>query len=719
MLPDSSYSATGILLPKKGVVTKAPLHRDLPCYTIVVHGVNDVGECYGAIERGLCDGLNERLNRGDLRPADYSVPTAQDLQEAAPNPDEAYYHRKPVTGTWSPVIPFYWGFREEELEVDKHERHGEWLDRFGNRLDKNRSKGGGPFSNATHCIPDMFGSGFKEHTDGLSKDKLSQAEGGSPTHPLLDCPSRDYNVLAAKRLAMLITIIRNRHQDNKLPEPTINVIAHSQGNMVTLLAHAILAKEGKRGADGFLMCNATYSLRSMDDWRAYATKIGEPLQTQDARLATFKNILKFMTENPVQAPNFDVISTKVRDSCGLAGEKWRQAAVVKGKEHRYADRDNRGLVHLYFCPEDLTVALPNIQGIGWCGVPDEHLKQMPPGFRQRVWTMRWRDQQPYRVGQGPYSHPLLLKDEKFWKWAEDGFRATVEENTWRWINGDKLPVPFESQLRNGEVNAIEDGKTGHQGSLRNGPLDASVAVSHGGIEVLPPRAVPDPRTDRVPIPATDATGFTSTLKQEQLTWLQDYYDKAYVKHRPDGSEDPSDQFDVKDAWTLPDGTLMLTRTETPNEARKRWQKVAERNSYHSAIVTNHEHHRQATAYDIAVGIGSGSAKTWMKEREADDRAFLDYLCAVGDWRIKETKIKQVLHPLTYYQKESDADFKRLIGATIHYYSTGDLPRHLLPKLDDLLPIVVHETTDEQKKRIKGYTQKSESEGKVIKKGWPL
>jgi hypothetical protein len=31
------------------------------------------------------------------------------------------------------------------------------------------------------------------------------------------------------------------------------------------------------------------------------------------------------------------------------------------------DRDNRGKVYLYFCPEDMTVALPNVQGIGWQG----------------------------------------------------------------------------------------------------------------------------------------------------------------------------------------------------------------------------------------------------------------------------------------------------------------------------------------------------------------
>ena len=40
------------------------------------------------------------------------------------------------------------------------------------------------------------------------------------------------------------------------------------------------------------------------------------------------------------------------------------------ERRRGEDRDNRGKVYLYFCPEDTTVALENVQGIGWQGVPD-------------------------------------------------------------------------------------------------------------------------------------------------------------------------------------------------------------------------------------------------------------------------------------------------------------------------------------------------------------
>ena len=404
-------SATAILLPLKGHTTKAPVPRDLPCYTILVHGVNDVGECYSAMEQGLCEGLNERLDRSDLKRAEYSAPAEKDLLEANPSPDDVYFRRQAVPETWSPVIPFYWGFREEEKAIHKEARHGEWLDRHGNRLDKHGSKGGGAFANATHCIPDVFGKGFKQYNKGFNQDLLS-----GPSHPLIEAPDRSYNVLAAKRLAMLMTIIRSRHTDNGLPEPAINIVAHSQGNMVTLLAHALLAAENKRGADCFIMCNPTYCLReletfSKDGFIERAVKNGQAYQALEARFTTFKNVMEYMTGKPVQVPSFKDLSTKIRESHGLAGTRWGTSAIVKNQEHTYQDRDNRGRVILYFCPEDRTVALPNIQGIGWYGVQDEYLKQLPSRFSQRIWTMKWRDNKPYLVGQQPYSHPLRLVGE--------------------------------------------------------------------------------------------------------------------------------------------------------------------------------------------------------------------------------------------------------------------------------------------------------------------
>lgn len=128
-----------------------------PCVTIVVHGVNDLAGCYERIERGLCEGLNERLdmsptlpnglsNPGLMRPAGYSLP--EDDDGKASNPDAVYYRRKfgaSANGadSRSLVIPFYWGFREKEQHIIKDAPHGEWMDRNKNRLDKAGTLEGG------------------------------------------------------------------------------------------------------------------------------------------------------------------------------------------------------------------------------------------------------------------------------------------------------------------------------------------------------------------------------------------------------------------------------------------------------------------------------------------------------------------------------------------------------------------------------------------------
>ena len=58
------------------------LRRELPGNVIVIHGVNDVGTSFDAVEKGLCEGLNARLygmresSPAILRPADVSYPLA-------------------------------------------------------------------------------------------------------------------------------------------------------------------------------------------------------------------------------------------------------------------------------------------------------------------------------------------------------------------------------------------------------------------------------------------------------------------------------------------------------------------------------------------------------------------------------------------------------------------------------------------------------------------
>jgi hypothetical protein len=134
------------LMPGGGVSLVA-LARPAPCIVILVHGVNDIGEAFPFQEQGICAGLNKRLFRGnDMFPAHYTLPptlkegghfAASDVSD---DPDKVYFAR--VSSTSSPVIPFLWGFREDTKKADTKQKHGEYLDQYGNRIDKRYAKNG-------------------------------------------------------------------------------------------------------------------------------------------------------------------------------------------------------------------------------------------------------------------------------------------------------------------------------------------------------------------------------------------------------------------------------------------------------------------------------------------------------------------------------------------------------------------------------------------------
>ena len=132
---------------------------DLPGNVIVIHGVNDVGTSYNAVEQGLCQGLKKRIG-WDYVAGTYRMPTSKDKDMVVEDPDDVFFKRKIDDKTYSPIIPFYWGFREEFSKAGS--LRGQRIDRYGNRLDKDLSKGGGPFANATSTLPDMWGAGKVE-----------------------------------------------------------------------------------------------------------------------------------------------------------------------------------------------------------------------------------------------------------------------------------------------------------------------------------------------------------------------------------------------------------------------------------------------------------------------------------------------------------------------------------------------------------------------------
>ncbi|WP_061301691.1 T6SS effector phospholipase Tle3 domain-containing protein, partial [Janthinobacterium agaricidamnosum] len=646
----------------------------LPGNIIVIHGVNDVGTSFGPVEQGLCQGLDTRLHgiapcaSSLFTPAAYRLPGAADKDVLEPDPDAVYFKRKIDETTHSPVIPFYWGYRERSNAAQGI--NGQRTDRYGNRLDKDLSKNGGPFGNATSTVPDMWNKGLFSPIDA----------GGDPVRPLKTAPGRMYMVLAAKRLAALIAMIRDYDKDE-----VVSIVAHSQGCLIALLAQAFLLDEGKRPADTLILTHPPYSLvqdttlffSAVESSRLFGGGEDEAMagqyaaldarQTLHARLQTLAQIVQGVVAKKHAAPALAALTDQARHH-GMVGAAWSAAA----------DRDNRGKVYLYFCPEDMTVALDNMQGIGWQGVPDhidghglsttagkprkslwgdgpttwnqEYQRRKPlaeigAGFFQRVFTSKQRfdpankTSGPVLVGLPPHDFALRIgreDDHAHVAAANRGHRASHDTAQWhlfqteagkreglRSINGEALRVPAAPQLRGaGQIDPPQLPKESDQAALpadQQGPceevdpIDAAIAITSGdGLKLRRPEIIDDPRPLSNRIPEHGAGMFGSGQMQQ-------------LQQAANSGKQAGEQYKIvraSRAASVSGDKLLITRYETPNEARKRWQHEVSPKSFHGAIIGNAENHRNVTAYDVAIGGGKASS----------DPGFYRYLCAVADWR---------------------------------------------------------------------------------------
>lgn len=698
-----------------------------PCIVILIHGVNDLAGVYDDLETGICTGLNERLDhlftkRGErspaaLNPARYTSPKDDDGK--APDPDVAYYRRLAEEGKHgghprSVVIPFYWGFREKEDRIQKRTSHGEWLDRFGNRLDKAGTKEGGPFANATTTLPDMFGQGFSGKVAGLPANLMF----GSPDHPLYPAPSRRYMVLAAQRLAMLVRIIRAyRHPDGRSGEDdTINVVGHSQGNLITLLANAMLHDEGLRPIDGFVLMSPPYSLA---ETRFERSELGDAQQTTPARITTLCNLVSFIGKNAHQTPSLADMADAGKDSC-IGGVRWTGQhceTSIDGNTVKFSERDNRGAVFLYFSPQDQTVGMANVQGIGWQGVAEAvsyevfdpaafttrphnpayqtsadqggyrritvpALPALGGRFFQRIFTMRERDGKGENVGKPPsYAYELVGQGERTWEGTQLGAGRTMVANAdfspgqTVTIQAPALPVPFlpdfiagGTTLDSTDSRGIKPVWTGTD------PIDASISITNGGIDV---------HTSRVMTLSTDSLRGPALRRalEEKATDLNDLSRNPYLD--PENSAWAADWHRVAHVKPLGQGRYDAVFEETPNQARRRMMDAPagsnEAISFHSAIPMSAMHSRRAVAYDLAIGQACS----------IDDEVFYAYLCRVADWRLSwkmiygdgrdetesdPSKAGQPDSALRFLYKAENEINRRLINATDLYRSNREPTR---------------------------------------------
>jgi pimeloyl-ACP methyl ester carboxylesterase len=709
----------------------AEVPADLPGVVIFIHGVNDPGVVYGTVEKGLCDGLNERLCRNDLKPGAYGGQYTDAATEARPNnadkrilddPETYLYRRSDDDNTKSFFIPFYWGYRAANNEIAKVKdpgdvksrttdangnnllTRGQYQDKKGNRLDKNFAKAGGFFANATNNIPDMYDTHFKAPWKGRQATKSGLS--GNYTY-IADAPERRYFVLAAERLADLVSTIRAiqasgaaKAQGYDPKNDTITIMGHSQGTIITLLAQALLAQRGERCADCLIMVDSPYSV--------YTTE--ESAQAGRAKLKTFVDIVNEVTTQPYDVPKLAELLIHHDRHGGRTGANWT-TTKAKRKDKRgnwvtFDERDNRGKVYLYFCPEDTVVALTNIRGIGTFGMPDdvpsdsyyrdpnrtrvqhstEQLDAMKTlqgkRFYQRMWTRMERDHngdgnfKKVLVGTAPARIAVRDNLERLMPGPEVGnslFASTAVQaqnygtqvshtrNEIRFINGEALNPPYEPDLYGGEV--VKGGpKPGH----------ADVAV----------QLAPDAVEANIAL-GNQYASFEWIDVDHTLLFppdIQPYKDKFNAGKAID---EQSQNWKVEPRTWLPGYTIK--REQTPKEARQSMKSDREANNYHSGILHSSENHRWVTAMDVAIG----------QAVSIDDPHWRDLLIRMADWKL-DTAAAALLTGHPNYLRLNQAT-RDLIDASARYYQEGKFPPERIVRLaeKDWPPLVTSETVAQQ------------------------
>jgi hypothetical protein len=329
-----------------------------------------------------------------------------------------------------------------------------------------------------------------------------------------------------------------------------------------------------------------------------------------------------------------------------------------------------------------------------------------------------RNGQPVLVGQPPHDFALRVagEDDQAHTAASDSWTshflrehlphpgdassdASPEERArfgLRRITGEALPKPVTASMGEG---ALPDAQNRVGATENVDQIDASVSVtSDYGIDghhwecIADPAGVSKALRGYQPVPSP-----RPALHQGRVAKSNEY--RAALTEQINRDKENADKCEVKSVYVCLDigferplnpPKLLIERTETPNEARLRWQKTTVSRSFHSAIYGGRKNHSHVTAYDVA--IGGGKAPT--------HPLFYKYLCAVADWRLKKLSQKEKSRPgiLTWeeflqqfaaYWADERPWRKALIEGNQVYYSTGRLPADLpLPPEGLPSPLVV-------------------------------
>jgi hypothetical protein len=297
------------------------------------------------------------------------------------------------------------------------------------------------------------------------------------------------------------------------------------------------------------------------------------------------------------------------------------------------------------------------------------LDALGKGFHQRVFTEVLRDKERVKVGLPPHAFLFWKKGDVIKKGA---VQHAAEKDTWRRITGEALSPPVWADLHAGQSTRGQQGVS---------PLDAAVAITNGGVG-LKTEVVDDPRppAERKPLRVEKRTSVLALSKEtivdgKELDRVTGLVLQAWKQKVPPLNDEEGKAREVcgvfEDAGP---GKLRIRRSETPDEARLRWQHQQTEDSYHSAIVSNPNHSRYVTTYDLAIGAPIPATHLAAK--------FRIYLCEVADWRREDPAVSMLdadRHTkivMDFFNQE-DGKNKALIEATGLYYKKGIIPAQVL------------------------------------------
>ncbi|WP_232442336.1 T6SS effector phospholipase Tle3 domain-containing protein [Burkholderia ubonensis] len=481
------FHAESMCAPGDNNTTLVSVQRPMPCVVIFVHGVNSEGEWYENAERGLVDGLNDRLGRTDLKRNVYSEDGRTIL--ALKN---------------SPVIRFYWGYRAPESEtitgtfrykIPLMKREGSpgsytyppySFKSPGTCVKGTYYWGGGPFQNGTTALNMSWHKGFDPKV-------LGGIDIGSPhinperDRPLNEAPKRTYYVNASKRLAELIDTIYEWY-----PDDTVAVVSHSQGTMVAALAMLYV----ERVPDTLFLCNSPYCF---EDKVIDGVTMGNEAPTARSRVRTFFNILDLFkasqsdsarktTEKQLEGVGGWLnIRTQERtdgQAASTAGEadgpgndpasstecepgarmKWSPSVPTEQPVPGQEDHRNHGRLFVYCSPHDRVMGSTPLKSIGWKGVdywlPDPNTPQgkIEP-FKKYAGVLFQRQfMRAYPVGGAPDQgdgprtprhptdgRPLWIPPSPKVAGLIDEM-ASIGKDEKIYVNGPRVPDPMSADL---------------------------------------------------------------------------------------------------------------------------------------------------------------------------------------------------------------------------------------------------------------------------------